>query len=485
MQYTGNMASHRFTKKQIETLLDSAVGKTLGEIDSKGVFLRTEINPKITGIAGDVIEQSVLGYPANSDGDPDLDIDGELVELKTTGVRNKKNGPEAKEPMSITAVRIGSIQREEYFEDSHFWTKCKNLLIVFYLYDSPTTVTASGYKGFPILRYYFNYFSEEDKITLCNDWTTVRNFLRVLDQLPEPEKEYPRLSSELRESLALIDTAPKYPNPPRFRLKRSFVTSIFQNACTSKKYGLDASYHSYAELDSKCHSVRQTFKNKSLSQIASELGLKIIVAKNNSEQIVSHMIGGTSKKMRSIELFQKFGISCKTVVVTSQGGRTEDMKLFPLDLDEAKDTSTSFEDSSFFDYFWNHQLLTAVFQEPYDGCPYGEIVFLGFKRMAMPIDFIEGEAQKLFQDIRNLIIENRLEDVVVCDKDGSPKYNKNGTLQTAPNFPKSRNGNLFVRGGGKDSTDKPVVINGIHMYRQSVWCRGEFIVEHLSQHNFS
>ena len=75
------MASHEYTRKDIERLLGAAVGKTLGEVDSKGVFLRAEKNPKITGIAGDVIEQSVLGYPANSDSDPDLDVDGTLVEL--------------------------------------------------------------------------------------------------------------------------------------------------------------------------------------------------------------------------------------------------------------------------------------------------------------------------------------------------------------------------------------------------------------------
>ena len=142
------MASHAYTKKEIERLLGAAVGKTLGEVDSKGVFLRAEKNPKITGIAGDVIEQSVLGYPANSDGDPDLDVDGTLVELKTTGLRKKNGEIEAKEPMSITAVRIGAIQNEDDFEKSHFWLKCSNLLIVFYLYGSMTDTESQCWKSF-------------------------------------------------------------------------------------------------------------------------------------------------------------------------------------------------------------------------------------------------------------------------------------------------------------------------------------------------
>lgn len=481
------MASHEFTKKEIEKLLTATLGKTLGEVDVKDVFHRAEINPKITGIAGDVIEQSVLGYPANSDGDPDLNVDGILVELKTTGLRKKKDGIEAKEPMSITAVRIGAIQKENDFENSHFWKKCSNLLIVFYLYDSPNTVCAIEYRNFPIIDYCFNKFSEEDCKTLKNDWTIVRDFLRELDLFPNPEKEYPRLSRELRDKLALIDTAPKYPHPPRFRLKRAFVTTIYNNSVKAKKnlYNkLDVEIDSYAELDAKCRNVRLRFSGKSLSEIATELGLNLKVAKNNSEQIISRMIGGTAKKMSRIELFQKFGISCKTVVLTSKGGRTEDMKMFPLDLDEIQDPCISFEDTSFYDYFWNHQLLVTVFQEPYDKCEYEKIIFRGFKRMSMPESFIKGDAYKLFMDIRTLIIEKKLKDVVRRDKNGNPVINKNGVVSSAPNFPKSKDGNLFIRGGATDSSDKPVVVNGIHMYYQSVWCKGKFIAAEIMKKEY-
>lgn len=38
------------------------VNKTLGQVDVNNVFARTITHPKITGIAGDVVEQSILGY---------------------------------------------------------------------------------------------------------------------------------------------------------------------------------------------------------------------------------------------------------------------------------------------------------------------------------------------------------------------------------------------------------------------------------------
>ena len=98
--------SHFFHKEDLENILNGCVNKTLGEVDSNNVFEKTKIHPKITGIAGQVIEQSVLGYPPDTRQEPDLDVDGVKTELKTTGIRYKKNKNEfvAKEPMSITAV---------------------------------------------------------------------------------------------------------------------------------------------------------------------------------------------------------------------------------------------------------------------------------------------------------------------------------------------------------------------------------------------
>ena len=57
--------SHFFHKEDLIGILENVLNKTLGEVDSKNVFARTIEHPKITGIAGDVIEQSVLGYPAD------------------------------------------------------------------------------------------------------------------------------------------------------------------------------------------------------------------------------------------------------------------------------------------------------------------------------------------------------------------------------------------------------------------------------------
>lgn len=80
----------KYTKDFVYKLLEEVKGKTLGEVDKSRQFARTEKSNKITGIAGDVIEQSVFGYERDSNQECDIEIDGLLTELKTTGVRIPK-----------------------------------------------------------------------------------------------------------------------------------------------------------------------------------------------------------------------------------------------------------------------------------------------------------------------------------------------------------------------------------------------------------
>lgn len=184
----------KFTKKFVYNLLEGVKGKTLGEVDKSHQFDRTLNNSKITGIAGDVVEQSVFGYARDSKQECDIEIDGQLYELKTTGVRVKKEDLSkvkgkigaaydiylgAKEGISITAVTFEpTIQTD--FETSHFWDKAEHLLIVFYEYKSYDVVPASAYAQFHIVDYCFNKFSENEKSQLRNDWELVSSYLTTI-----------------------------------------------------------------------------------------------------------------------------------------------------------------------------------------------------------------------------------------------------------------------------------------------------------------
>lgn len=483
------MKGHFFRKEELEKILDNVLNKTLGEVDVNHVFEKTNTNPKVTGIAGDVIEQSVLGFPADNLQRPDLDVDGVETELKTTGIRLSKKDDskyEAKEPMSITAVSPNQIVSEQ-FEISKFWHKLQHMLLVYYHYASSKTVKAAEYSDFYIRGYEFHKFSDVDEARLKNDWELVRDFIIEIQRTCDvPESQYPRLSSELRDKLVYIDTAPKWPNPPRFRLKRQVVTNIVQNYFGDKLEQLPGSYNSYKDIDDKCHSIMEHDAGKTLVELIMQYN---IVTKNMeelpksiNEAIIVKMFGGQSKKLNQIELFSKFGIIGKSITITTAGNRTEDTKLFAIDFEEWTDSSIAFEESSAYDYFANHQLLCMLFEEPSMGAPLCDNKFLGFKRLTFSEEFIQSEVRKIWEEVRSLILERKLIETVYLDKVGRPIVNKKtGTVKTSVNFPKSKENIVFVRGGGLDASVKTEEVNGIKMYRQYVWIKGSYIVKELKQ----
>lgn len=476
-----NNSEHKYSKRQVEDLLEACLNKTLGEIDKKHVFDRTKTNPKITGIAGDVIEQSVFGYDANSDSSPDLNIDGILTELKTTGIRvSKKNDKEyeAKEPMSITAVSPNVIIGEE-FSDSRFWHKLAHLLLVYYLYASDKTVLAAEYANFLVKGYQFLEFSEDDKRVLEQDWLIVRNFIRSLDG---NEDLYPEIS-HLRDKLLFIDTAPKWPNPPRFRLKRTVVSNIVQKHFNGSLEQLPKSYSSYDEIDKKCHEISKLYKNKTVAELMSIFSIGGKIDKGIGERLVVKMFGGTAKKMQDIDLFSKIGLLGKTIVLTEKGKRTEDMKLFRINFEAIANVDEQFIDSVFYDYFAENQILCIVFEE-HDSSDFGKNTFLGFKRLSFSEDFIDLNVKSIWNRIRELVIYKELRDIPVLDSNGKPKVNKTGIVQSAPNFPKSSEGVIFVRGDSSDSTKKPESLNGISMYRQYIWIKGSYLSQRLDGKEF-
>ena len=87
--------------------------------------------------------------------------------------------------------------------------------------------------------------------------------------------------------------------------------------------------------------------------------------------------------------------------------------------------------------------------------------------------------------MRDLVFSDGLIDAPVLKRDGTPRVTpKTGIPMTAPNWPKSRDGVLFVRGTGTDANDKPVTVNGVRMYRQNIWVKGIQLIEELAQSQF-
>lgn len=500
----------KYTKAYIYQLLEGVKGKTLGEVDKSHQFARTEKSSKITGIAGDVIEQSVFGYDRDSKQECDIEIDGVLTELKTTGVRvpkaDLKNAKGkvgaaynvylgAKEGISITGVTFEpTIQTD--FLTSHFWEKSEHLLIVFYEYRSYEVVPASDYSNFPIVDYCYNTFSDEERNKLCNDWEIVRNYLKsVYDNYPDPGQRNEKLvgfTHKLRPNLLLIELVPGFKKrasgayqKPRYRLKQTFVDYIvrghFNKSRANTEISLKQSFSSFSELDAMCHKLTEKYKGMTLPKLKAALHIEI-ESKDIAAKCVLAMFDASCSRLNQISDFTKAGIIAKTITMTPSGGRTEDMKLKHIDFEEWADHDLEFEESDIYDYFCEHSFLCPIFCE-HDSNDQRKTTFEGFKRFSFDQEFIEKEVKRMWEDSRNLIHRNELEWEYEYDRNGNKRKNKSGSYMGAPNFPKSSEYLVFFRGGANDSNDKSRTecVNGIRMLPQFFWLKGSFIANKLQE----
>lgn len=479
--------SHVYSSADIALRFEACVGKTLGEIDQTGLF---EGKPKNKGIAGAVVEQSVLGYPADSRREPDIEVDGISYEVKTTGVVKSKedDGLVAKEPMSVTAVSVNTIWLEQ-FEDSAFWHKLEHLLLAYYLYNNGINKKVSDtreYADFPLLGWELHEWSDDDLDILRADWERVRRFVeRVHQEALDPDTEYPKLSHVLNRELMYTDTSPKWPNPPRWRLKRSTVTSLvreyFEGGQALEKIG--PKFRTYRDFEIMCRELRLEFEGQTVADIARCVEYAgSLASKSVGEALVVRMFGGSAHKMSGVDVFAKAGVHCKTVVFTKDGNRTEDTKLFRIDLDEIQDASVAWVDSLFFEWFGG-RTLCCVFEEPSQDAPLSENVFLGFKWLPVGEEVWE-EARRVWERMRYLVFSGELRDVATVGHQGVQAVNRSGVYRSAPNWPKAREGFLFVRGTGRDARDKPECVNGIRMYRQDLWIKGSWLASRLEDEAF-
>ncbi|MCD8300451.1 MAG: hypothetical protein LUC41_04670, partial [Clostridiales bacterium] len=422
---------HTFRKEELVKRFDCIVGKTLGELDDKGLFESAKGVKHQKGIVGDVIEQCVLGYEHDNKQAADLTIidDGKEIrtELKATGiVQNKSKQFVAKEPMSITAVGVYDIADEE-FETSHFWEKLEHMLIVYYHYASKQRVSTYGYRLFPVEGYEFHEHTDQDKETLRKDWECVHNLIiDIVSDYPgekddewkkKVRDEYIKRHGELRQKLSYVDLVPKF--PPRFRLKKPVVSTMVSKYFGQDLRELPETYNTISEVDSKCRELTEKHAGKTISQIAADLGIHYDINKSVKslvEPIIVAMFGGDTKKLNRIEIFGKFGIIAKSIVMTAKGGRTEDTKLYQIDFEEMcrktyvdeeeGEREYRFEDSDMYSYFADHEFLYVIFEEDVNSgkkkaYTLANNKFKGFKRLVFDEEFIYGPVKKAWEDTRD------------------------------------------------------------------------------------
>lgn len=514
------MPEHVYDKQTLIRRLDACRGLRLYQIDNDGVFDDVQQFNLQKGIVGTVVERCIFRYPPDSKQEADLVIvDGEeslRTELKTTGMVIESEPQEhfvAKEPMSITAVGIYSIA-EQSFQTSHFWNKIEHMLIIYYHYSSSHAVTPYEYRNFVLKGYDFHEFSEEEVAVLRHDWECVRDLCAdIASRISGPHNDkwrtavkqaYINNRGQLRRVLSYIDLAPKY--PPRFRLKKSVVSVMISKVFQFELEQLPGHYSTITDIDRKCGELTRVYGGRTVGELIAHFGLKCPNSKAIAERIIISMFGGQSSKLNQIELFRRFGLIAKSIVITPEGGRTEDMKLFHVDFSEISrkfvidsesglQREIGFEDSEFYEYFADNEFLCIVFEESSpesviceDGRTKKKVIFsnnrfIGFKRLVFSDDFIDDSVRKLWVDTREKVIQRTLQDVVRRRKDGSIVVNQTGSQSSSLNLLKSKDNDVFIRGSATDTSPKYKTerVNGLCVVPQYVWITGKSVIEELSK----
>ena len=338
-------------------------------------------------------------------------------------------------------------------------------------------------KDFIIKGYEIKIITDEDRSILESDWTMVRDFIRYAQTQDDPTLYYPGISNL---QLMYLDVSPKYPNLPRFRFKRSYVNSFVQDFFDGKKQTeLPFSFHKYSEFDEKCKKLTDIYKGQTVFELVQRFQIIIkTIDKSISERIVLKMFESDEHKINNIRIFNKLGLIGKTLVQNINNEKTEDMKLFKINFDEIRNPNLLFEESQFYSFFKDRQILTIFFQEQTsNNVIFGENKFVGFKRISFSESFIQKEVKPIWLEIRRLVNNNELKEIFEYNADGTLRLTPKTKLpKSAPNFPKSENHIIFVRGSGKDKSRLPLEINNIKMYSQYLWIRGKEMNEELNGH---
>lgn len=480
-----------FKRAELYALLTPIVNKTFKDIDSHELFEKLNApNANLNkGVFGNVIEQSVLGMAPNPKAVPDITVDytdtneafrGVIkTEIKTTGmVKNTKNKLVPKERVSVTAVSIGNIE-DETWDTSHYREKISHILWIFYLYEfngsRKNKFSPYEQRKFRILNFGFQHLTDDptEMLKFKHDWTVIHDYLVLHRNDADRETNwYPMLHQNTKAQLIYTDIAPRYPNRPRLAFKNSYVATVYDILFKSSKYDkLNFSFTSMDELNERLHDIASRYAGKTVQMICDSFGIKVAEKKNFVEPMIIRMFDSDFKKLNKIDVFCKAGIILKTFTFSNKGRRTEDTKLFPMNVKEFSDKDISYYDTEYYDFFNNKRALYIIFQEESNEQPNAQHKFLGFKWY----DYtdVQDDCKRCWGVIRDRIINKTLKNETSRMRNGKPIY--------APNFPKSSEMNIFVRGTSTADIGKNWNINGVKMYKQDIWIKGTYLAEKLRE----
>jgi DNA mismatch repair protein MutH len=406
----------------------------------KGKTLRKICDPEVLkhnytgkGNFGQILEKFYFGYDPNSKSEADFFEIG--MELKTSPLKQLKNNEyRSKERLVLNIINYLEVVNQE-FEESDFWKKNSNILLIFYLHQA----------GYDILDYLIKLvdewnFPNTDLEIIKKDWELIKQ--KIADgkahELSEGDTFYLGACTK-GANASSVRKQPFSDTPAKQRaysLKQGYVNHIIASIANDVTgvYGKLIPSVAVAKkqtIEEIVISKFQPYYGKTIEQILASTGVELnISAKSFYANLTKAILGIELDK--EIEEFEKAEIIVKTVRIKENNLPKEDISFPNFKYEEI--VNEEWDDSNFKDIL-EHKFLFVFFQFVNE-----QLVLRKVKFWNMPYADIL-EAEKVWARTKEVVLKGKIVREVI----GNTRYT---------NFPnKSFNSVSHVRPHAKNAAD--------------------------------
>ncbi len=412
------------------------------------------------GNLGEIIEKKFFHYECNNASRADFFEAG--VELKVTPYKiNSKGEYIAKERLVLSMIDYFKVVNEG-FDNSHFWNKCRLLLLVYYLYQKE-------------IRYNLDYrisFSklftppEQDLKIIRHDYEIIVSKIRAgkAHELSEGDTMYlgaatkAATSEDRREQPFNTELA----KPRAFAFKSSYMTYVLNNYIASGKNTYEPIVKDKVEESFEDYVVKKVnaYCGYSVDALCGEFEIEYQKEPKNLEAILAYRILGI--KGNKAEEFEKANIAVKTIRIGKNGKIKENMSFPTFKFKEL--VEEEWDDSTFGNYLRETRFLFVVYKFDKNN----KLHLCGCQFWNIPYKDLEGNVKEVWEETKAVLLQGLQINVV-----NGKYYN---------NLPKaSANQVCHVRPHARNAQDTYELPDGRHYPKQCFWLNNSYILSQLDQ----
>ena len=310
-----NLTYNPKDKKSVINYAKLLIGKNLKQVCDP-VILKHNYSGK--GNFGQILEKYYFVYDPNSKSEADFIEIG--LELKSSPLKQLKNNEyRSKERLVLNIINYTEVVKQN-FEESDFWKKNSNLLLVFYLYKTESN----------ILEYIIKLvdewnFPDSDLEIIKNDWNFIKQKINIgkAHELSEGDTFYLGACTKGANANTQREQpfSDKKAKQRAYSLKQGYVNHIIASIASepTEKYGKiipNVSNVSNQTLDEIVIEKFKTYYGKTIEQILESIGVQINIKAKNFFALLTKAILGIELD-KEIEEFQKADIIVKSIRVES------------------------------------------------------------------------------------------------------------------------------------------------------------------------